>query len=60
MSGINLPDGTAIRKGAVDAVKKWVIQNGGTVPPDFDRESERISKKAAPLWLWLPGINCTV
>ncbi|MGR3288813.1 MULTISPECIES: potassium-transporting ATPase subunit KdpB [Bacillus] len=45
MSGINLPDGTAIRKGAVDAVKKWVIQNGGTVPPDFDRESERISKE---------------
>ncbi len=45
MSGVNLPDGRRIRKGAVDAVKKWVINNGGTIPSNLDLESERISKE---------------
>lgn len=45
MSGVNLPDGRHIRKGAVDAVKKWVINNGGTIPSNLDLESERISKE---------------
>ncbi|NPC93445.1 potassium-transporting ATPase subunit KdpB [Bacillus sp. WMMC1349] len=45
MSGVDLPDGRKVRKGAVDAVKKWVKQNGGTIPADLDQQSERISKE---------------
>ena len=32
MSGIDLPDGRRIRKGAADAVAKFVVGQGGTVP----------------------------
>ena len=32
MSGIDLPDGTSIRKGAANAVRDWVRDNGGAVP----------------------------
>lgn len=34
MSGVDLPDGTAVRKGASDAVCRWVGQQGGVVPPE--------------------------
>lgn len=33
MSGVDLPDGTAVRKGASDAVCRWVADHGGDVPP---------------------------
>jgi K+-transporting ATPase ATPase B chain len=32
MSGIDLPDGRRIRKGAADAVAKFIVQAGGKVP----------------------------
>ena len=32
MSGIDLPDGTSVRKGASDAVCRWVTRHGGRVP----------------------------
>ena len=31
MSGVNLPDGTQVRKGAANAVRDWVRDNGGHV-----------------------------
>ncbi|RED52961.1 potassium-transporting ATPase subunit KdpB [Cohnella lupini] len=43
MSGIDLKDGRKVRKGAVDSIKKWVSQQGGTVPADLDRNSDRIA-----------------
>ncbi|MBI6546470.1 MAG: potassium-transporting ATPase subunit KdpB [Cyanobacteria bacterium NC_groundwater_1444_Ag_S-0.65um_54_12] len=36
MSGVDLPDGTSIRKGAADAIKRYTIEGGGRVPPDLD------------------------
>ncbi|MEG2420029.1 MAG: potassium-transporting ATPase subunit KdpB [Oscillospiraceae bacterium] len=36
MSGVTLPDGTVIRKGACDAIKEHITALGGTIPPDFD------------------------
>lgn len=45
MSGVDLTNGRKVRKGAVDAVKKWVETNGGNIPPDLDRESGRIAKE---------------
>jgi potassium-transporting ATPase ATP-binding subunit len=43
MSGVNL-NGREIRKGAVDAIEKYVSQNGTAVPPDLSGIVERISR----------------
>ncbi|MCR8656167.1 potassium-transporting ATPase subunit KdpB [Paenibacillus endoradicis] len=43
MSGINLKDGRQVRKGAVDAVRKWVAAKGGTIPNDLEEKANRIS-----------------
>ena len=43
MSGLNL-DHRQIRKGASDSVKRWVSDNGGTIPADLDALVERISR----------------
>ena len=32
MSGVDLEDGRSVRKGAADAVRRWVEERGGTVP----------------------------
>ncbi len=43
MSGLDI--GTRqIRKGAAESVKRWVTEQGGTVPPDLDALVERISR----------------
>lgn len=44
MSGIDLPDGRKVRKGAVDAVKKWAESQGGAVPPDLDSKGNEIAR----------------
>ena len=36
MSGVDLADGTKIRKGAGDAVREFAQSNGGTLPADLD------------------------
>ncbi len=43
MSGVNLKD-EQIRKGAADAVIKWVQEQGGIVPADLQPIVEKISK----------------
>ncbi|HEX9642555.1 MAG TPA: potassium-transporting ATPase subunit KdpB [Acidimicrobiia bacterium] len=35
MSGVDIA-GVSLRKGAVDAVKRWVIEHGGTIPEALD------------------------
>ncbi|WP_029420385.1 potassium-transporting ATPase subunit KdpB [Alicyclobacillus macrosporangiidus] len=45
MSGLNLADGTKVRKGAVDAIKKYVHERGGSVPADLDAKTERIARE---------------
>ncbi|WP_448602513.1 potassium-transporting ATPase subunit KdpB [Thermoleptolyngbya sp.] len=44
MSGTNLPDGTEIRKGAVDAIKGFVRSRGGQTQVDLDAAFERVSR----------------
>lgn len=44
MSGLDLADGTVVRKGAVDAIKRYVLERGGHVPTDLDAKTERIAK----------------
>ena len=42
MSGVDL-GGRHIRKGAGDAIKAWVAEQGGTVPPELDVETSAIA-----------------
>jgi len=44
MSGVDLRDGRQVRKGAVDAVKKWSVSLGGEVPADLDARAEEIAR----------------
>ncbi|MGN0856600.1 MAG: potassium-transporting ATPase subunit KdpB [Candidatus Spyradenecus sp.] len=43
MSGVDLPDGRRIRKGAADAVVKAVQGRGGQIPPDLKNLVEQVS-----------------
>ncbi len=42
MSGVDL-DGTGIRKGASDAVRRWVTEQGGTVPEAMDTIAQGVA-----------------
>ncbi len=43
MSGVDLPDGSSLRKGAGSSVAAWVTATGGTWPTDADPAIESIS-----------------
>jgi K+-transporting ATPase ATPase B chain len=43
MSGVDLPDGTRIRKGAGSAVRAWVEETGGSVPAEAQVVVDAIS-----------------
>ncbi len=43
MSGLDV-DGRRIRKGAAEALKRWVVEAGGTVPTDLDEIVERVAR----------------
>lgn len=43
MSGVDLPDGTKIRKGAAEAIEQYVKELGGAIPSDLQAEVEKIS-----------------
>ncbi|WP_353950188.1 potassium-transporting ATPase subunit KdpB [Knoellia sp. S7-12] len=60
MSGVDLPDGTRIRKGASSAVALWVTDQGGTVPQDVGEVVDGISEQGGtPLVVALarPGLR---
>jgi K+-transporting ATPase ATPase B chain len=46
MSGLDF-DGRQIRKGAVEAVRTWVTEQGGTVPEDLDGIAQRIARSGS-------------
>ena len=43
MSGVDLKNGTKIRKGAADAIKKFVMDLGGKIPDDLDKVTTKIA-----------------
>jgi K+-transporting ATPase ATPase B chain len=47
MSGVDLPGGRKIRKGAADAVAKFVEVQHGVVPRDLGKTVERVASKGA-------------
>ena len=46
MSGLDM-GAQQIRKGAAESVKRWVTEQGGTVPPDLDPIVEGVSRSGA-------------
>ncbi|CAH8770619.1 potassium-transporting ATPase subunit KdpB [Paenibacillus dendritiformis] len=56
MSGVDLMDGRQVRKGAVDAVKKWAAGQGGTIPADLEEQGNRIAAQGGtPLAVAVDG-----
>lgn len=45
MSGTDLPNNIEIRKGAIDSIRGFVRSRGGTIPSEFDRAYESVSKR---------------
>ncbi|MEF2965995.1 potassium-transporting ATPase subunit KdpB [Paenibacillus sp. M1] len=45
MSGIDLKDGRRVRKGAVDAVREWVLSDGGVIPADLEQKASRVASE---------------
>ena len=43
MSGVDLPNGTKIRKGAAEAIENYVKEQGGQIPKNLREEVEKIS-----------------
>ncbi len=43
MSGLDLADGTSIRKGASDAIMQYVMDKGGKIPEDLRGHVEKVS-----------------
>ena len=43
-SGVDLPDGTKIRKGAFDAIRERVIKNGNSIPKETEDRVKLISQ----------------
>ncbi|MGH2945501.1 MAG: potassium-transporting ATPase subunit KdpB [Solirubrobacteraceae bacterium] len=46
MSGVDL-DGSRLRKGAGDAILRWVREEGGHAPPDLGAELDRVSRRGS-------------
>ena len=47
MSGVDLPDGRKVRKGASDRMKQWVVQQGGSVPSDLQGIVDEVARGGA-------------
>jgi K+-transporting ATPase ATPase B chain len=47
MSGVDLPDGRSIRKGAMDAIVRRVQEAGGSVPVELQARVEQVARKGA-------------
>ncbi|MGZ4164810.1 MAG: potassium-transporting ATPase subunit KdpB [Tumebacillaceae bacterium] len=57
MSGLDLKNGTQIRKGAVDSIKKYVTGRGGRIPYDLDEKANAIAKLGGtPLAVAVDGV----
>jgi K+-transporting ATPase ATPase B chain len=46
MSGLDLGS-RSIRKGATESIKGWVVDQGGTIPPDLDEIVQRVSRSGS-------------
>jgi K+-transporting ATPase ATPase B chain len=56
MSGLDMGP-RQIRKGAGDSVKRWVTEQGGTVPSDLDAIVERVSREGSTPLVVVDGVD---
>jgi K+-transporting ATPase ATPase B chain len=56
MSGLDIGP-RQIRKGAGDSVKRWAVEQGGTVPSDLDAIVERVSREGSTPLVVADGPN---
>ncbi len=47
MSGIDLPDGRRVRKGAADAVLRHILREHGTAPTDVEQQVDAVASQGA-------------
>ena len=47
MSGIDLPDGSRIRKGAPNTIARYVQDQGGTIPDGYQATVDSIASEGA-------------
>jgi len=47
MSGVNLPNGQQIRKGAAEAIENWVKGKGGKIPPEIKAVVEHVCNQGS-------------
>ncbi|MBI2422681.1 MAG: potassium-transporting ATPase subunit KdpB [Candidatus Hydrogenedentes bacterium] len=47
LSGLNLPDGRKYRKGAGDAVRRFVLEQGGEIPPALQPMVDSVARQGA-------------
>ncbi len=47
MSGVDLPDGTRIRKGAPDTIARYIQEQGGTIPEAYQPTVDSIASRGA-------------
>ncbi|HWQ25666.1 MAG TPA: potassium-transporting ATPase subunit KdpB [Chlorobaculum sp.] len=45
LSGLDMPDGRQLRKGAGDAVRKYVAEQGGTIPEELQAIVDAVARK---------------
>jgi K+-transporting ATPase ATPase B chain len=57
MSGIDLPDGRQVRKGAADAVIRHVERHGGKLPANLQQEVDAVASQGATPLLVCEGIK---
>jgi len=57
MSGVDLPDGRHVRKGASDAVARFVEKSGGKSPSDLEAIVQRVAGKGATPLVVADGVN---
>jgi K+-transporting ATPase ATPase B chain len=57
MSGVNLPDGSEIRKGAADAIVKYVKDQHGSVPAELDQIVDSVASKGATPLVVAEGLH---
>jgi K+-transporting ATPase ATPase B chain len=57
MSGVDLPDGRSIRKGAAEAVVRYITAHGGTPPAGWKDQVDAVSARGATPLLVCEGNN---
>ncbi len=60
MSGIDMDGGMEIRKGAADAIRRYVEAGGNTYPKECEEAVQSIAEQGGHRWLSLKTIGCSV